>query len=98
MKRAATRSLGAVIADYVQESNLSEGLLQTRVLAAWDAMTLGQIVLRDYTSQHSFRDGVLTCRIRSSVVRSHLQMQETLLCSRLNQALGCECVERIKFA
>lgn len=98
MKREATRSLGAVLADYVQEAQLSEGLQQTRICAAWDALRLGQAVMRDYTLHRSFRDGVLTCRIRSSVVRSHLQMQETLLRSRLNQALGCECVERIKFA
>ncbi len=36
MKREATRSLGEVIADFVQESHLAEGLRSTRIYAAWD--------------------------------------------------------------
>ncbi len=96
MKREATRSIGAVIADYVQESHLEEGLLQTRVCAAWDSIVIGQIALRDYTSRHTFRDGVLTCRIRSSVVRSHLGLQTTLLCHRLNELLQGNIVQQIK--
>ena len=96
MKREATRSLGAVLADYVQEARLSEGLQQTRICAAWDALRLGQAVMRDYTLHRRFRDGVLTCRIRSSVVRSHLQTQEALLRSQLNARMGSECVKQIK--
>ena len=96
MKRSYTRCLGDVIADFVQESKLGDGLLRTRIFTAWDAMTLGQVRLGEYTSHHSFRDGVLTCRIRSSVVRSHLQLQAGLLCDRLNAALCGEYVKSIK--
>lgn len=96
MKREATRSIGAVIADYVQESHLEEGLLQTLVCAAWDSLVIGQVALRDYTSRHTFRDGVLSCRIRSSVVRSHLQLQTGLLRDKLNELLRGEYVKQIK--
>ncbi len=96
MKRSYTRCLGDVIADFVQESQLKDGLLRVRIYAAWDAMTLGQVSLGEYTSHHSFRDGVLTCRIRSSVVRSHLQLQAGLLCDRLNAALCGEYVKSIR--
>ncbi|MBR3450825.1 MAG: DUF721 domain-containing protein [Bacteroidales bacterium] len=96
MKREATRSIGAVLADYVQESNLEEGLQQTRICAVWDAMTLGQVRLGDYTSRHTFRDGVLTCRIRSSVVRAHLLTQVEFLRQRLNAALQDEVVKQLK--
>lgn len=98
MKREATRSIGAVIADYVQESNLEEGLLQARVCAAWDSLVIGQVVLRDYTARRSFRNGVLSCKMRSSVVRSHLQLQTGLLCDRLNQLLRGDCVKQIKLS
>ena len=57
---------------------------------------IGQVALRDYTSRHTFRDGVLTCRIRSSVVRSHLGLQTTLLCHRLNELLQGNIVQQIK--
>ena len=96
MKREATRSIGAVLADYVQESNLEEGLQQTRICAVWDAMTLGQVRLGDYTSRHPFRDGVLTCRIRSSVVRAHLLTQVEFLRQQLNAALQDEVVKQLK--
>ena len=96
MKRSYTRCLGDVIADFVQESHLEDGLLRTRIYAAWDALTLGQVRLGDYTSHHAFRGGVLTCRIRSSVVRSHLQLQAGLLCDRLNAALCGDYVKSLK--
>ena len=96
MKREATRSLGEVIAAYVQESHLEEGLLQTRIFAAWDRMTVGSIVLGSCTSHHTFRDGVLTCRLRSSVVRSHLQFQVEALRLRLNAELEGEYVKQLK--
>ena len=96
MKREPTRSLGEAIAAYIQESHLEEGLLQTRIFAAWDKLTVGQVVLGDCTSHHSFRDGVLTCRIRSSVVRSHLQLQGDVLRRRLNASLKGEFVKQLK--
>lgn len=96
MKREATRGLGDVIADYVQESHLEEGLLQTRIFAAWDQMTVGQVSLGGCTSHHTFRNGVLTCRIRSSVIRTHLQFQVEALRIRLNGVLGEEYVKQLK--
>lgn len=96
MKREATRSLGEVIADYVQESHLEEGLLQTRIYAVWDRMTVGQITLGGCTSHHSFLNGILTCRIRSSVIRTHLQFQAEMLRARLNATLGEEYVKQLK--
>ncbi|MBQ1624107.1 MAG: DUF721 domain-containing protein [Bacteroidales bacterium] len=96
MKREATRSLGEVIADFVQESHLTEGLRNTRIYAAWDALSMGRFRLGEYTTRHTFRDGVLTCRISSSVVRAHLQMQAENLRIRLNAALQEEVVKQVK--
>ena len=96
MKREATRSLGEAIAAYVQESHLEEGLLQARIFTAWDRMTVGQITLGACTSHHSFKDGVLSCRIRSSVIRTHLQFQVEALRIRLNAELEGEYVKQLK--
>lgn len=98
MKREATRSIGAVIADYVEESHLGDGLLQVRVYAAWDSIVIGQVALRDYTARHTFKDGVLTCKIRSSVVRSHLQFQLETIRTELNTRLGDAVVKQIKLS
>ena len=96
MKREATRTIGEVLARYVQESHLEEGLLQTRIFAAWDQLAVGSVLLGTYTSHHSVRDGVLTCRIRSSVVRSHLQTQAEAIRERLNARLGDAYVKQLK--
>ena len=96
MKRVSTRSIGDVIADYVRESSLEEGLLATRIYEAWDALTVGQVRLGECTSRHTFRDGVLTCRMRSSVVRAHLQFQTGALTDLLNARLGGDYVKQIK--
>ena len=96
MKRTGVRSIGEVIGDCIRESHMEAGLLEARVCAAWDALVVGRVVLCDQTSRRTFRDGVLTCRLRSSVVRSYLQPQAELLRSRLNAALQGEYVKQVK--
>jgi len=98
MKREQTKSLGEAISAYVQEGHLEEGLLQARLFAAWDAMRVGQVVLGDYTARRSFRDGVLTCKLKSSVVRTHLQFQLDVIRTELNARLGGEVVKQIKLS
>jgi hypothetical protein len=96
MKREKTKSIGEAITAYVQESNLGEGLLQARICGMWDALTIGQIRLGDYTARRSFRDGVLNCKLKSSVVRAHLQTLLEDIRVQLNKQLGEEDIRQIK--
>ena len=41
MKRSGIRSIGDLLGDFVRDSNLEEGLLETRVCEAWDALVMG---------------------------------------------------------
>ncbi len=96
MKRSGIRSIGDLLGDFVRDSNLEEGLLETRVCEAWDALVIGSVVLGSHTSRRTFRDGVLTCRLRSSVVRAHLKPMSGMLCSELNRRLQGDYVKEIK--
>ena len=96
MKREQTKSIGEAIAAYVQEAHLEEGLLQVRVYAAWDVLEVGQVHLGAYTARHTFRDGVLTCKLHSSVVRAYLQLQLETIRAELNARLGDTVVKQIK--
>ena len=96
MKREKTKSIGEAITAYVQESNLGEGLLQARICGMWDALTIGQIRLGDYTARRSFRDGVLRCKLKSSVVRAHLQTLLEDIRVQLNKQLGEDDIRQIK--
>ena len=96
MKREQTRCIGDVIGDFIKEQNLADGLLQARVFEAWGLLWAGSVRVRDYTAWHSFKDGVLTCKINSSVVRSHLGFQVEPLRVQLNSLLQDEVVRQIK--
>ena len=102
MQRENVKKIADVIADYVQEDNMGEGLLRSRIYAAWD------LLIADRTAAHltpeaasrltvrrSFRDGVLTCRMSSSVVRTQLQFQSEQLKVKLNDLLEGEYVDKI---
>jgi Protein of unknown function (DUF721). len=102
MQRENVKKIADVIADYVQEDNMGEGLLRSRIFAAWD------LIIADRTSAHlspdaaakltarrSFKDGVLTCRMSSSVVRTQLQFQSAQLKEKLNSLLEGQYVDKI---
>lgn len=96
MKREKTKSIGEAIAAYVEESRLGEGLLQAQICGLWDALTVGQLRLGACTARRSFRAGVLSCKLNSSVVRAHLQFQLEAIRTELNARLGEEIVKQIK--
>jgi hypothetical protein len=98
MKREKTKSIGEAISAYVQESNLGEGLMQARICGMWDALTIGQLRLGEYTSRRTFRAGVLSCKMKSSVVRAHLQFQLEDIRTQLNKQLGSEYIQQIKLS
>ena len=84
MKREPTRSLGEAIAAYIQESHLEEGLLQTRIFAAWDACSgAGEFTLKRF-----FREGKLYITLSSSVIRNQLSFQKTELIEKMNRFLS----------
>ena len=96
IKRKDALSMEEVVDEFIKSMKLASGLNTQRIFAAWDRMTVGSIVLGSCTSHHTFRDGVLTCRLRSSVVRSHLQFQVEALRLRLNAELEGEYVKQLK--
>lgn len=96
MKRTGIRSIGEVIGECIHSSQWEEGLLAVRVCEAWDALVIGQVALRDHTLRRSFQNGVLSCRLRSSVVRAHLRPEVESLRSHLNGKLGGDYVKQIK--
>ena len=93
MKREKTKSIGEAIAAYVEESQLSEGLLQARICGLWDTLT---VLLGACTARRSVRAGGVSCNKNSSVGRAHLQFQLEAIRTELNARLGDEIVKQIK--
>lgn len=91
MKRTDIRSVGSVIAEYISEDNMAEGLQRQRIFEAWD-MVIGSAA---FTLRKSFNDGTLTCRISSSVIRTQLGFNLESYRRQLNSLLQEEIVKKI---
>lgn len=102
MERDNFKSVKEVIDAYVEEDNMVDGLQRSRIYAAWDLLiadlTSAQLspeAAAKLTARRSFKAGVLTCSMSSSVFRTQLQFQSELMKEKLNNLLGEACVEKI---
>lgn len=104
MQREKTQHVSAFIKAFVKENHLEEGLLQCRVFDAWDDVLAGMSsgpVSREaaakLTLSKHFKDGILTCRMNSSVLRMQMRMNSDSLLRKLNDRLGGPIVTKIVF-
>lgn len=93
MQRESTKTLRDAINAYLRETNLGEGIIRLRIFKAWDSVT-GEAVAA-VTYNKFFKDGVLHCKIGSSLIRSNLQLRLREIADSMNQLLGKEYVKRI---
>lgn len=91
MKRTDIKSISSVIADYVAEDNMSEGLQRQRIFEAWD-LVLGS---PSFTLRKTYKDHVLTCKISTSVVRTQLSFNIESYRLQLNTLLQDDLVDKI---
>ncbi|MBQ0025686.1 MAG: DUF721 domain-containing protein [Bacteroidales bacterium] len=103
MLRQKTKSIAEVIEEYISESHLEEGLQRVRVFEAWDLL-IGQMFVpgssldeaAKLTTTRFFKDGILTCRISSSVLRTQLRFTLPSLKDKLNSMLQGDIVKEIR--
>lgn len=93
MRRSETVPIGRLIAEYIKEQGLAEGLLAVNVYNA-----LYSTVGEDYAkllSGKSYRDRCLCCRVNSSVVRSILYGRRAEIIDDINRTIGWNAVEKL---
>lgn len=102
MRRSNTINIGDAISDYIRECRLDSGLMRARIYDAWDEViaefvssSMSVEEARALTSSKFYKDKVLTCRITSSMVRTHLSFQTEAICKRLNARLGSTVVTQL---
>ncbi|MGL4411028.1 MAG: DUF721 domain-containing protein [Bacteroidales bacterium] len=95
MKRRNFQPIGAVISEFLKDSNIDVRLNETKALQAWKDI-LGPSVER-CTRELYVRNGVLYAHLTSAVLRHELQMSRSNLISRINQHLGIEIIKDIVF-
>ncbi|NLA15782.1 MAG: DUF721 domain-containing protein [Bacteroidales bacterium] len=93
MKKQKTRSLKDVLEQTLKETGLAEGLETLRIHKAWDELVGSAAAAR--CVQRSFKNGVYTVCIQSSVLRCQLDMQKSFLKGELNALLSKDLVKEL---
>ena len=93
MKREQAKSMKELMALFIEEAGLGPGLDQERVSSLWDQL-LGPSIA-SATLQKQLRDGKLYVRLRSSVVRNYLFMEQKSIMAKLNDAMGKSLVTEL---
>lgn len=95
MRYEGAMLIGDVIGDYIKKCSLDSGLLRVRVFDAWDKLDIDGINLGRSTLSRTFKDGVLTCGLNSSVLRSHLSARTEEIRLGINASLKSERVKKV---
>lgn len=93
MRRSNEKTISALVAEYIKEQGLTEGLLKGRIYAAY-SKTVGKIA-SGATSGMFYKEKILYCTITSSIVRHNLNQMRESIVSRINEEVGANVVEQI---
>jgi predicted nucleic acid-binding Zn ribbon protein len=85
-RKQTTQPLADIISEIMGAPNLSRGIYQSRIPAAWEEV-MGKSVAR-ITRNVFFRNGVLFVSLNSSTIRSELLMHKNKIIHNLNQKIG----------
>lgn len=105
MRRKEFKTIGDYLNDFVTTPFFSAGLQTVKVFDAWDKVLTDKLFpymqkeeVLNFTLNKFFKNGVLSCKISSSVVRSQMMMQKEMIISAINIILGEDVVKTIKLS
>ena len=99
MKRQNLVLIGDLLREFTAQKPLDEGLMRCRVFDAWDALVAERTgntpeAAAALTLRKFYKDRTLTCKMSSSMVRMHFQMQLEQLLPLLNSRLPEPVVDK----
>ena len=83
-RRKEAVAMDEIVSRYIKSMKIAAGLNTQRIFAAWDACSDAA----PYTLSRFFRDGVLTVKLNSSIVRDTLYFQRDLILKKMNDWLA----------
>ena len=93
MQRNNAKKLGDLLANYVKEDGLEDGLLRVRIFETWDLIVGPQAA--SLTGKKFYKDKNLYCKINSSVFRSQLYFQTDAIIKKMNSLLQGNYIDKI---
>ena len=93
MKRENTQLIKDILQEFIKEEHLEDGLQRVRIFRTWD-LVVGEAGARATTNKF-FRDGILYCTIKSSIVRTQLYYRREDIALQMNKMLNDSLVSKI---
>ncbi|MCR4994802.1 MAG: DUF721 domain-containing protein [Bacteroidales bacterium] len=95
MRKQKAEALGDLVHQFLREEGLETPYNEYRLIEAWPEV-MGQGIA-NHTKDLQIRNRVLYVRLSSSVIRAELMAGRKNLVNRLNQFIGAQVIENIKF-
>lgn len=96
MKKSNEILLKDAISAFLKDNKLSDKLLETKIISAWELVT-GRLVAR-HTEQLYISNRVLFVKVDLAALRQELSYQKSKILHDLNEAAGAQVIVDIVFA
>lgn len=93
MKQENSKIISLVIAEYIREMGLEDGLQRVRIFRTWD-LVVGERVAKA-TSYKFYKGGILYCTINSSMIRMQLSYRKSDIIAQINKMLSANLINNI---
>jgi predicted nucleic acid-binding Zn ribbon protein len=93
VKRKDPETIGSVLQQYLVAIGADKHIKEIRVTQEWDKI-VGPMIARN-TNDINLKDGVLTVKFRSAIIRNEISMRRTSLITLINDAIGEEVIKSI---
>ncbi len=93
-KPKAPETLGEVLQQYLNAVGAARKISEMRIMEYWQKV-VGQYAANDALYTH-FKNGVLSVRFRSPMIRSEIFMRRSAIMQRLNEVMGGDIVKKME--
>lgn len=95
MRREKTEPISEIIKQFIKSERLEEGLLRVEIYQAWDKVVGEKFAEKTSGKYYDSKTKTLTCKISSSMFRSHLQFDIGSVINNINSYFPEPVVEKI---
>ena len=95
MIRKKEQKLGSLLQHFLREQGLETPLNESRAVQIWPEI-VGPAISR-YVGKVFIKNCIMYVQIRSAALRENLTHQRTVLAQRVNQQIGAQVVNEIRF-
>ena len=95
MKRIEPESVGDVLRNLLEESELQGRMEELKAVELWDK-TVGESIAAECGKPY-VRNGIMSISVKNASLRNELHMSRSTLRHHINQEIGKETIKEIRF-